>query len=78
MDGPGIQASSLQPSIEGDLKNNMNEILKGSQILTFVDVTAVQNSEGTITVSMTNRSFDKTQTVKLLLPPKYIPTQNGN
>ncbi|MEO6136661.1 MAG: alpha-L-arabinofuranosidase C-terminal domain-containing protein, partial [Ginsengibacter sp.] len=66
--GPGIIASDLEFNLDGDAK----EISLGDKALPFIDAAAVMNADGTLNISVINRSPDQSQKVNLKLPENYI------
>lgn len=66
--GPGIIASDITFSVDGDA----DEISLGDKPLNFIDAAAVMNDDGTLNISIINRSPDQSQKVKLKLPKNFI------
>ena len=68
-DGPGVNAATLDFSIQGDA----SEMDLGNQILPYIDAAAVVTTDGTLNVAFSNRSPDTMQKVRLALPDGYVP-----
>jgi alpha-N-arabinofuranosidase len=66
--GPGILASDITFNLDGDA----DEISLGDKPLSFIDAAAVMNDDGTLNISVVNRSPNQSQKVKLELPGKFI------
>lgn len=66
--GPGIIASDIKYNLDGDA----SEISLGDKPLSFIDAAAVMNDDGTLNISVINRSPDQSQKVNLKLPQNFI------
>jgi alpha-N-arabinofuranosidase len=67
VNGSGISALQIKPSIEGDCK----EVLWGEEHLNFIDAAASLNKDGKIHVALINRSYNQKQSVSVKLPGDY-------
>ena len=67
VEGPGIAASTIQPTIDGDSK----EVTLDNRLLTFIDAAATRSSDGAINVALTNRSKDQKQKIRIQVPKGY-------
>lgn len=66
--GPGIFASDIKYNLDGDA----NEITLDDKHLNFIDAAAVIKEDGTMNISIVNRSSNQSQKVKIKLPDNYI------
>jgi alpha-N-arabinofuranosidase len=66
--GPGIIASDIKYNLDGDA----SEISLGDKPLSFIDAAAVMNDDGTLNISIVNRSPHQSQKVNLKLPENFI------
>lgn len=66
--GRAINASLIQPSIEGDC----SEVVWGNEELTFIDAVSCRTSEGKLNVALINRSNDQKEKVSVKVPDGYI------
>jgi len=66
--GPGIIASDIKYNLDGDA----SEISLGNKPLSFIDAAAVMNDDGTLNISVVNRSPSQSQKVNLEIPENFI------
>lgn len=66
--GPGIIASDIKFNLDGDA----SEISLDNKLLKFIDAVAVMNDDGTLNISVVNRSPNQSQKVILKLPENFI------
>jgi alpha-L-arabinofuranosidase len=69
--GPGLSAAVAKPTISGDTW----DVKMGDETLSYVDAAGVLNDDGSIYVSLVNRSIDSAQKVMLKLPEGYVATR---
>ncbi|MCD2425482.1 hypothetical protein LQ567_22045 [Niabella pedocola] len=67
VNGPGISGAIAAPTIDGDCK----EVQMNNEQLAYIDAAAVQSTEGTVYVSLVNRSSNTRRNVAVALPDGY-------
>ena len=68
--GPGVLASDLKFFLSGDA----TEADLNAQQLSFIDASATQGSDGTLTIALVNRNPDAAEAVTLAVPEGYTAT----
>lgn len=66
--GPGIMASDIKYNLDGDA----SEISLQDKKLNYIDAAAVRNEDGTLNISVVNRSSSQSQKVNLKLPENFM------
>ena len=69
VNGPGLQAENINFSFEGDSK----EITSMKGLLNYIDAAAAMTKDGTIFLSLVNRSHNTSQNVEVSIPVKFTP-----
>ena len=72
VNGPGILPSEYRAAVQGDAGSEKAKIKASEGEPTFIDSSAVRGSDGAITVSIVNRSFDNPQKVHITAPDGYV------
>ncbi len=67
VEGSGMAAAGVHPSIEGDCA----EVIWGNEHLSFIDAAASRTSGSIVNVALVNRSYDLRQLVAVTVPEGY-------
>lgn len=66
--GPGLTGKDLKINLDGDA----GEVSIGSGPWSFIDAAAVISDDGTMNISLVNRSHNRPRKIRLILPEGYI------